>query len=239
MEAMRLREGRRELDGRVEIDDACPGGERSGGKTGRGAVAGFATNSIAPSVAVVCDGPGCFRQIQLAAARHRATVTHGSKAAVQLPRLRAVNRLLGNLTTAVAGTHTAFRFAKCAHRYLAGFHHRFDRRFDNKTFPRLLLALVAAPASPEGRLRGAEIARQSGEKMKAGPWESTNDSRQAESWRAAAVARDGGALAGCCGARRDGLAPQGSVQSEGRWRWRPGASERLGQGLKTRSRHPD
>jgi ribosomal protein L37AE/L43A len=36
MEAMRQREDRRELDGRVEIDDAYLGGERSGGKSGRG-----------------------------------------------------------------------------------------------------------------------------------------------------------------------------------------------------------
>ena len=36
MEAMRLREDRRELDGRVEIDDAYLGGELPGGKTGRG-----------------------------------------------------------------------------------------------------------------------------------------------------------------------------------------------------------
>ena len=36
MEAMRLREEPRELDGRVEIDDAYLGGERTGGKTGRG-----------------------------------------------------------------------------------------------------------------------------------------------------------------------------------------------------------
>ena len=36
MEVMRLREDARELDGRVEIDDAYLGGERSGGKSGRG-----------------------------------------------------------------------------------------------------------------------------------------------------------------------------------------------------------
>ena len=36
MEAMRVREDRRELDGRVEMDDAYLGGERSGGKSGRG-----------------------------------------------------------------------------------------------------------------------------------------------------------------------------------------------------------
>ena len=36
MELMRLREDSRQLDGRVEIDDAYLGGERPGGKTGRG-----------------------------------------------------------------------------------------------------------------------------------------------------------------------------------------------------------
>lgn len=36
MEVMRLREEPRQLDGRVEIDDAYLGGERSGGKAGRG-----------------------------------------------------------------------------------------------------------------------------------------------------------------------------------------------------------
>jgi ribosomal protein L37AE/L43A len=36
MESMRVREQHRELDGRVEIDDAYLGGERTGGKVGRG-----------------------------------------------------------------------------------------------------------------------------------------------------------------------------------------------------------
>ncbi len=36
MEVMRVREDARQLDGRVEIDDAYLGGERSGGKSGRG-----------------------------------------------------------------------------------------------------------------------------------------------------------------------------------------------------------
>ena len=36
LEVMRQREGDRQLTGRVEIDDAYLGGERSGGKSGRG-----------------------------------------------------------------------------------------------------------------------------------------------------------------------------------------------------------
>ena len=116
MEAMRLREGRRELDGRVEIDDACPGGERSGGKTGR------RSENKAPIVAAVATTTAGRARYIVSAQQPPTKVTvagfaaNSSKAAVQLPRLRAVNRLLGNLTTAVAGTHTAFRFAKCAHR---------------------------------------------------------------------------------------------------------------------------
>jgi len=36
MEVMRARENDRQLDGRVEIDNAYLGGKRSGGKVGRG-----------------------------------------------------------------------------------------------------------------------------------------------------------------------------------------------------------
>lgn len=47
MQAMRLAEDARELDGRIEIDDAYLGGELSGGKTGRG------TDNKVPFVAAV------------------------------------------------------------------------------------------------------------------------------------------------------------------------------------------
>jgi hypothetical protein len=62
MEVMRLREDARQLDGRVEIDDAYLGGERSGGKTGRG------SENKVPFVAAVQTTPAgqpqwvCLRQ---------------------------------------------------------------------------------------------------------------------------------------------------------------------------------
>jgi ribosomal protein L37AE/L43A len=62
MEAMRVRESSRELHGRVEIDDAYLGGERSGGKTGRG------SENKVPIVAAVQTTPDgqsvltCLRQ---------------------------------------------------------------------------------------------------------------------------------------------------------------------------------
>ena len=62
MEVMRLREDSRELDGRVEIDDAYLGGERSGGKVGRG------SENKVPFIAAVQTTPdgqpvfACLRQ---------------------------------------------------------------------------------------------------------------------------------------------------------------------------------
>jgi hypothetical protein len=62
MEVMRLREDSRQLDGRVEIDDAYLGGERSGGKTGRG------SENKVPFIAAVQTTPdgqpqlACFSQ---------------------------------------------------------------------------------------------------------------------------------------------------------------------------------
>lgn len=62
MEVMREREDSRQLDGRVEIDDAYLGGERAGGKTGRG------SENKVPFVAAVQTTPDgqsqfvCLRQ---------------------------------------------------------------------------------------------------------------------------------------------------------------------------------
>jgi ribosomal protein L37AE/L43A len=187
MEAMRLREQDRELDGRVEMDDAYLGGEQTGGKPGRGSenkvpfiaavqttadgkpilaclrqqphtreeVAVFAAQHLAPSATVVSDGLWCFRATTLVGAEHQAIVTGGGKASAKMPQFWAVNTLLGNLKNSITGTYHAFDFAKYAHRYLAEFQYRFNRRFDLRIIlSRLLVALVAAPAVPEWRLRG-------------------------------------------------------------------------------------
>jgi ribosomal protein L37AE/L43A len=192
MEAMRLREASRELDGRVEIDDAYLGGERSGGKAGRGSenkvpivaavqtsaegqpvvaclrqqphtleeVAVFAAVHLAPSATVVSDGLWCFGAVKIVGAEQERVVTGGGKASVALPQFKAINTLLGNLKTAIGGTYHAFDFAKYAHRYLAEFQYRFNRRFNMRTLlVRLLHALVATPACPELHLRAAEVHR--------------------------------------------------------------------------------
>jgi ribosomal protein L37AE/L43A len=192
MQAMCVREERRELSGRVEIDDAYLGGELSGGTPGRGSenkvpivaavqttrsghpvlaclrqqphtheeVSVFAARHIATSATVVSDGLWCFMGAQIVGAEHERVVTGGGKASVKLPQFKAVNTMLGNLKTSIAGTYHAFDFAKYAHRYLAEFQYRFNRRFNMRTiFSRLLTALIVAPASPEWRLRVAEVSR--------------------------------------------------------------------------------
>jgi ribosomal protein L37AE/L43A len=120
----------------------------------------FAAAHIAPSTTVVSDGLWCFRATALVGADHERHVTGGGPASAKLPKFRAVSALLGNFKTAMAGTYHAFDFSKHAHRDLAEFQYRFNRRFDMKAIlRRLLLALIVAPPSPERWLRTAEIHR--------------------------------------------------------------------------------
>jgi ribosomal protein L37AE/L43A len=160
MEVMRQREDSRQLDGRVEIDDAYLGGERSGGKVGRGS-----ENKVAFIAAVQTSDDGhplyaCFAKqpftteaVAIWAAKSLATsarvVSDGlwcfrgvtiigaahkaivtGNAGAKLPQFKAVSTLLSNLKTALTGTYHAFDFVKYAHRYLAEAQYRFNRRFN-------------------------------------------------------------------------------------------------------------
>lgn len=181
MEVMRLREASRQLTGRVEVDDAYLGGERQGGKVGRGsenkvpliaavqttesgkpvlccfkqcpfttqAVRDFVATSLALPATVVSDGLGCFSVLRTLGILHERTVTGGGAACVKLPQFSAINTVLGNLKTAIAGTYHSFKFAKYAHRYLGEVQYRFNHRFDlHAILNRLLDATVATPPRP-------------------------------------------------------------------------------------------
>jgi ribosomal protein L37AE/L43A len=170
MEVMRLREDDRQLTGRVEIDDAYLGGQRTGGKAGRGsenkvsfiaavqttedgqaqlcclnltpfttkAITDFAARTLVRPLTVVSDGLACFLATEKAGV-HERIVTGGGKAAAKIPHFKAVNTVLSNLKTGLSGTYHAFKFAKYAHRYLAEFQYRFNRRFDLRS---ILVRLV-------------------------------------------------------------------------------------------------
>ena len=189
MEVMRLREQSRKLTGRVEIDDAYLGGERSGGKPGRGsenkvsfvaavqtneagqavracfslrpftneAMREFAAASLVLPLTVVSDGLSCFATLADGAV-HDRTVTGGGKAASALPQFRAVNTILGNLKTAMSGVYHAIKFKKYAHRYLAEFQYRFNRRFDLAAILRRFgIAAASSRPCPRRVIWAAEV----------------------------------------------------------------------------------
>lgn len=191
MEAMRQAEEDRQLTGRVEIDDAYLGGQRSGGKTGRGsenkvpfvlavqtigindkpdlvciaqlpfrrqAIAEFCARHLVRPLTIVSDGLDCFAEASVAGV-HQRIVTGGGKAAAQHPEFQAVNIMLSNLKTALAGTYHAFKFRKYATRYLAEFQFRFNRRRDlSAMLTEMLSGLVRARPAHLRSIRWAETA---------------------------------------------------------------------------------
>jgi ribosomal protein L37AE/L43A len=160
MEVMRQREDSRQLEGRVEIDDAYLGGERPGGKIGRGSenkvpfIAAVQTSDKGRALyACFAKQPFTTEAVAIWAAKSLATsarvVSDGlwcfrgvtiigaqhqafitGSAGAKLPQFKAVSTLLSNLKTALTGTYHAFDFTKYAHRYLAEAQYRFNRRFN-------------------------------------------------------------------------------------------------------------
>ena len=160
MEAMRQREAPRLLSGDVRVDDAYLGGERTGGKRGRGsenkvafvaavelregrpgrvrfdpvanfsqaALAQWAARALAASSHVTSDGLAGFGVLASRGFDHEVVFAPKGKSGTEIEAFRWLNILLGNLKTALNGTHHAFKFAKYANRYLAEVQYRFNRR---------------------------------------------------------------------------------------------------------------
>jgi transposase-like protein len=181
MQAMALREAAKpKLGGRIEVDDAYLGGERSG-KRGRGAagktpfvaavettpeqrprrlrltvVKGFrkaeigalAKASLAAGSHVISDGLSCWPAVAEAGCRHWPMPTGSGRQAARWAPFKWVNTALGNIKTALSGTHHHVS-AKHAQRYLASFAWRFNRRHQLATLTeRLAFACIHAPPHP-------------------------------------------------------------------------------------------
>jgi len=122
------------------------------------AVADFMRRSLVLPLTLVSDGLGCFTVAGAFGAVHERIVTGGGAASAKLPQFRAVNTVLSNLKTALSGTYHAVKFAKYAHRYLAEFQWRFNRRFDlRRILQRLATAAVGTPPQPRRVIRRAEV----------------------------------------------------------------------------------
>ena len=191
MQAMAQREERYVLDGPVLVDDAYLGGERSGGKAGRGSenkvpfvaavemqdgrpqrvrfdpVSGFsfvglttwAKQALVPGATVTSDGLLGFEVVRQLGFKHQVVIPPRGKAGCEIEPFRWMNILLGNLKTALSGTHHAFHFRKYPHRYLAEVSYRFNRRSDLASMvPRLATALMrATPCARKAIQTTAEI----------------------------------------------------------------------------------
>ena len=108
----------------------------------------FAAQSLARPLTVVSDGLWCFTAAE-GAGVHERVVIGGGKAGVKPLQFQAVNTVLSNLKTAMAGTYHAVKFAKYAQRYLAELQFRFNRRFDPRSILRGGWCASPRPPSPE------------------------------------------------------------------------------------------
>jgi transposase-like protein len=117
----------------------------------------FAAKSLAAPATLVSDGLGCFTAVRGTGVLHEPHATGGGAASVKHPSFRAVNTVLGNLKTSLAGTYHAFGFEKYAHRYLAQVQYLFNRRFDlHSILTRLARAASQAQPCPLLVVRAAE-----------------------------------------------------------------------------------
>jgi ribosomal protein L37AE/L43A len=121
----------------------------------------FCLNTLEPGSLVVSDGAPSFNYVRWnQLAEHQAIVTGGGKQACEIPQLKAVNTVLGNLKTAITGTYHAFDFAKYADRYLAEYQFRFNRRFDLQALMQCIIRVAAScKPTPMHLLRMAEDRR--------------------------------------------------------------------------------
>jgi predicted RNA-binding Zn-ribbon protein involved in translation (DUF1610 family) len=121
------------------------------------AIGQWAEQYLGPSSRVVSDGLNCFPAVAQTGAVHVPEVVGAGRRSTDMPCFTWVNTLLGNVKTALAGTYHAFNFRKYAHRYLAEYQYRFNRRFDLKAIlPRLLRAASTTAPRTEAWLRLAE-----------------------------------------------------------------------------------
>ena len=117
----------------------------------------FAAQSLAAPATLVSDGLGCFKAVRGMGILHEAHVTGGGAASAKHPSFLAVNTVLGNIKTSLAGTYHAFGFRKYAHRYLGQVQYLFSRRSDLRAvLERLARAASRATPCPLRAIRAAE-----------------------------------------------------------------------------------
>lgn len=120
-------------------------------------ISAFAEQSLAAPGTLLTDGLACSTALQGKGMVHEVQVTGGGVASAKHPGTQAVNTVLGNLKTALAGTHHAFGFSKYGRHSLGQVQYLCNRRFDLRTILQRLgrTAAQAAPC-PLRAIRAAE-----------------------------------------------------------------------------------
>ncbi len=138
MLAMAVREDGYVLFGDVQVDDAYLGGERTGGKAGRGS-----ENKVPFVAALSLSQAGLPLRVKLNP--------------VSGFTLNAIaDWAKSHLKTSLKGCYHSFAFRNYANRYLSAFAYRFNRRFELRTLnARLLVAAVCCPPHPQRTIRMA------------------------------------------------------------------------------------
>ena len=113
------------------------------------AIEAWSVDSLAPGSIVFSDGLACFRAVAAAGCDHVPVVIGGRKPK-DVPLFQWLNTIIGNVKTALSGTHHAFNFRKYGDRYLAEMSYRFNRRFYLKgLLQRLLIAGIGCEPKSE------------------------------------------------------------------------------------------
>ncbi len=121
------------------------------------AIEAWSQESLAPGCLLFSDGLACFRAVAAAGCDHVPVVIGGRKPK-DVPLFQWLNTIIGNVKTALSGTHHAFNFKKYEDRYLAEMSYRFNRRFYLKgLLQRLLIVGIGCEPKPERLLRSAEL----------------------------------------------------------------------------------
>ena len=115
----------------------------------------WASAAIVPGSCVTSDGLLGFEVLRKLGYVHKTVIAPKGKAGTEIEPFRWLNVLLGNLKTALSGTHHAFKFSKYARRYLAEVQYRFNRRSDMPAMvPRMAAALVNTRPCSKRRILG-------------------------------------------------------------------------------------
>lgn len=113
----------------------------------------WAMSAIAPGSCVTSDGLLGFEVLEKLGFKHQVVLAPKGKTGTEIEPFKWLNVVLGNLKTALSGTHHAFKFAKYAQRYLADAQYRFNRRSDLAAMvPRLVVAVMRTSPCPKRKI---------------------------------------------------------------------------------------